>query len=215
MTADRCAMANKVGENGKPDGPRVTKKRNFEKVYVTKNNIGISMFGDGGFGGYTAERFIHVFINELDIEKHKTPFEVARQLKDYVKKLNPKTQTVFNVGGYDFTDPKKPVPKLWGIDIPNDTIDLINNNDILSGSMLIGEPEIVGDIMKHIGTFYKQYNVHDCIALAVFLTYSINKINYFSGRMENVSEEMDILRIYPDRHEWLDKSGKVLQYKGQ
>jgi hypothetical protein len=56
------------------------------------------------------------------------------------------------------------------------------------------------------------YNVEDCIELAVFLTYLINRIKYFSGQMENVSSEMDILRVYPDRHEWLDRSGKVLQY---
>jgi hypothetical protein len=90
---------------------------------------------------------------------------------------------------------------------------LINENDILSGSLFTGEPEIVGGIMKHVGTFYKMYNVEDCIELAVFLTYSINRIKYFSGQMENVSAEMDILRIYPDRHEWLDRSGKVLQYR--
>jgi hypothetical protein len=213
MTADRAVLAHQIGASGKPEGPKAAKKRNNEKLFVTRNNIGISVYGAGSIGGYTNERHLYEFVNSLDIEKYKTPFEVAQQLRDYIRKIDQKMEIVFNVGGYDCTDPKKPVPKLWGIDIPNNTIDLINENDILSGSQLIGETEIVGDIMKHVGTYYKLYNVEDCIALAVFLTYSINRIKYFSGGTENVSEEMDILRIYPDRHEWLDRSGKVLQYR--
>jgi hypothetical protein len=124
FTADRCMLAAKAGANGKPESPATAKKRNHEKLFVTKNNIGIASYGAASINGHTAERHMYEFINGLDIEKCKTPFDVAQQLRDYIRRFDPKMEAVFNVGGYDFTDPKKPVPKLWGIDIPNNTIDL-------------------------------------------------------------------------------------------
>jgi hypothetical protein len=208
MTGDRRALAYPA-VNGNPDLNTAPKKGVVQKVYATKNNIGISLFGQGSVNGYTIERYMYDFLSVLDVEKYKTPFEVAQQLKGYFRMLDSYLETIFHVGGYDETNGKT-VPKLWTVYIKENRVDLVNNNDILSGSMILGSNDFINDFLKQQGGWYKQLNVQDLVEFAVFLTDTARQIKHFSGQDENVSEEMDILIIYPDHHEWLDKAGRRL-----
>jgi hypothetical protein len=145
MTADRCATGKATLERdtGLREDFCVTVSTTLQKIFATKNNIGISVYGQGTINKTSMENCLCAFLEQLDVEKYRTPYEVATHLKDYFWRLDQNTMNVFHVAGYDMTE-KIPLPALYMVATKERIVSKINCDETYQGSTLAGMTGIAG-----------------------------------------------------------------------
>jgi len=202
MTADRYSVVRIFNPEKTHIQREISTGHIYQKLYVTKNNIGISCSGVAEINNVTIERYIYDFIWELDTEKYPTPYDVAKYLLKYFRELNPKLETDFHIGGYDFTDPKKPKPCLYYLVIDENTMNKVNKDNMYSGATFSSPSDFTEKIMHKVGSHYGKFTLRDAIEFAKFAAYATKDIMRFCGSNEAMSRELDMIVIRPDGVEW-------------
>jgi len=196
MAADRYAI-NRIFNPEKTNVMRfISTGHIHQKLYVTKHNMGIACCGDATVNNTSIERYIYDFIYEMDIEKLNTPYEVAKALLEYFKKLNPKLNTDFHVGGYDTTG-NKINPCIYNIIIDQNICSKVNQDQPFSGAIFNSPCEITGKIFDYVGKHYADMTLGDAVEFAKFVHRTTKDAMRFKGSNEAMSREMDILIIKP------------------
>jgi len=113
--------------------------------------------------------------------------------------------TVFHVGGYDMSDPKKPKPCIYYLGIRDNSINKGNQDLLYSGACFCSPDPFTGKIFDQVGKDFINFTLRDAIDFAKFVTYTTKEIMRFCGSNEAMSAESDILVIRPDGHEWVNK----------
>ena len=149
------------------------------------------------------ENCLCAFLEQLDVEKYRTPYEVANHLKDFFWQLDQNITNLFHVGGYDTTG-KLPLPALYMVATKERVVEKINCDETYQGSILAGMTGIAGDITKRIGSEFRNYNLRDAIEFAKFLTDTDRQLMRFMRRGQAISEEIDIFIIKPDGIQWIE-----------
>jgi len=143
---------------------------------------------------------VYDFLNNLDTEQYKTPSDVAHQLKAFLRQLSPKVNATFHIGGYD----KDKKPALYLFEAEHGIVSHQNVSNTYSCGIFAAPDPFIVEIFKRVGgNFYEKINLRSAIEFAKFVNDATAKIMRFSGAGESVSEEVDILVIYPDRSEWI------------
>jgi len=198
----------------------------IQKLFVTKNNIGITSGGtskDMTLVPTLAERVFEA-IRNIDIEKYRTPLDIARYLVEFTKYHDSTARYVFTVGGHDLTG-SKPKPVLYEADTlkpseaaskmtgaDRDGICLVNNGrrvaDIAINTL---HPKINSEIIFPNAGKIGNCNKQGAMDFALFAAGETRKfLRLHDGQViydkvldiNSVSREIDILAIYHDRHEW-------------
>jgi hypothetical protein len=207
MSADRNVVGNAAmlrTDGMTRDDFRVSISTTFQKIHVTKNNIGISCYGDATVNKkQRLDNCIYDFLDELDTEKYKTPYNVAQLLKDYFIKLDPDLETIFHVGGYDMTDERHPKPALYDVFIKQKICNKINCNEPYQGGSMCGS-DFLNKILSEVNNSYRYFNLRDAIDFAKFVNETCRQMMRFQLRGQAISKEIDILILRPGCHEWLE-----------
>jgi len=166
----------------------------YQKLYITKNNIGISCCGVvlNNF-----ERIMSDFLYEMD--ENLTPYQVATDLLNYLKWINPtKLDTIFHVCGYDMTNPKLPNPCLYLLLAICNHLEKINCDDPYKGAIINTPDPVIKNILDHVAAYYQDYTLRDAVEFAKFIHRTTKDLMMFQGSNEAMSREMDIAIIKPD-----------------
>jgi len=202
MSAARCVCVHAFNPLGKQT--TVALNHSAEKIHITQNNIGISSCGAGYIGGVTVEQRIYEFIYGLDMDKYKTPFDVAQHLRNYIRNIDPKVEADFMVGGYDMTNKERPIPALYQIDIRSNSLNKANENKLYEGAMFSSPSNFTHELFKRLKYVYTGTNIRQAIDFAKFVTETTRLMMRFSGEGESISKEIDLLIIRPFGHEWME-----------
>jgi len=188
--------------------PSASSYHNVQKQFVTRHNIGVTVGGAGMNSFLTGH--LPELIATIDVEKYRTPFDVTKYLVEQARNHDPtRNEIVFFVGGHDLAGLKpKPllyeartrcttkISKTW-----KDGITLVNNGqrigDIAAGAAYekFNSEIIAPNINKIINSNLK--------GVVDFILWAKNRARELHSDPEAISDEMDILAIYHDRHEWI------------
>ena len=170
-----------------------------------------------------AERVLEA-IRNIDIEKYRTPLDIARYLVEFTKYHDPTAFYIFLVGGHDLTgsmpqpvlyeartyEESEKASKLFGIG--RDGVCLVNNRSRIADIAINAlHPAVIQEIISPNAGKIANSNKQGAADFAVFAAGETRKFlkahegEIIHGEMINanaVSKEIDLLAIYHDRHEW-------------
>jgi hypothetical protein len=151
------------------------------------------------------ERYINNFLWALDIEKHKTPLEVAQALMDYFRGIDPAADIVFHVAGYVTNGKTHPAPYLYELSTNNNEIKLVNRQETVPSLAYACANKFPRAIFPFVGNKLNDFTMQEAVDFAIFITDVTRKVMELSGTGGGISKDIDILAIYPDHHEWVNK----------
>jgi len=235
MAADRAVTSTKFyrGEQSQVSFYKT------QKIFVTKHNIGITAAGSSGsskkryFDNTTLPIKIYEAISNIDIEKYKTPLDVAQYLISFTRSLDPDVHYVFLVGGFD-TAGYAPKPVLYeaytnygmmfelGSKYSTEKQKIRQVND---GSQIVDiaintlYPNINSEIIFPNADKINNFNRQKAIDFSMFaLAEARKQLNMhceewkekYNSRstVDSISKELDILVIYDDHCEWIEREVK-------
>jgi hypothetical protein len=173
-------------------------------LYVTPHNIGISWGNASHLRGVFATYYLGIFLANLDIEKHKTPLQIARSLTEYIRSIDPETDAQFHVAGYDLTDRLHPIPQLYKVTMKENKIELSNEDSMIPTLIYAGAVDYIQSFLPFMVDNFKNFSIQDVIDLSVFLIKTTQNLLRFQGIAEIVGGPIDVLVIRPNGSKWIN-----------
>jgi len=199
MEADNC-----LSQDLKNGARFMVKSSSFRKLYVMPHNIGISFGGDSHTKeGILLSRYITIFLDNLDCQTYKTPFQVANALLEHMRCIDSETALRFHVCGYDIADITRPIPQLLRVYTKENRVEAVNHglNPGLMYAAVNNLPELFLGIAQKS---YNNFSMQDAIDFARFMFKTVRKCMRFCFMGKAVSKNVDILAIYPHSHKWVN-----------
>jgi len=185
--------------------------RDIKKLYITKNNIGISYAGSKSKKG--TPDHINKYISNIEC---KTPLETAQFLRTYTLSIDTDVEIVFSVTGFVDEKPMlyKASTKLpdyytdeyiaeWKMTFVDRGILLISDQYSCDPLFDVGSayPKTATDLIGYHGLAkMKHFNKKDAIQYILWLA---GQCKNSCDNPDHISEEIDILLIYDDHYEWI------------
>ncbi|MEF3245426.1 MAG: hypothetical protein K6343_05565 [Caldisericaceae bacterium] len=189
---------------------------------ISKNNIGVSTFGETFLGGIPMDFYIQKFEEEI-LQIDDNVESVADKLLDFFKRSFPNTDTSFHIAGYT-KEGKSSVPYVYHINIKRNEKIRLNFNfetkKIVYGASWGGEGDILNEVLNPVylkdpfGN-YKQIPkapipwdampLQDAIDFAVFAIRTTIDTMRFQARPKTVGGPIDVLLITKEGGQFIRK----------
>lgn len=185
------------------------------KTFMCNKRIGISTCGTSSINGTPITGFIEDFISQK-VSEQSLVEDVAQGLVDYFTAFNPVPDTNFIVAGYNHTDLKQHIMRVY---ISSKT-PLINIDTSTAGVAWDGETEVFKRLIKSValknpdGSYtdlqfypigYNFFTLQDAINFAEFAVDVTIKTMAFQDCVKTVGGPIDILAIKPTGAFWIQR----------
>ncbi len=189
---------------------------------ISKNNIGVSAFGETFLGGIPMDFYIQKFEEEI-LQIDDTVEKVVDKLLMFFKESYPNADTSFHVAGYE-KEGKSSVPYVYHINIKrNEKIRLnfsYEMKKVVYGASWGGEGDILNEILNpvYLKDPFGNYNqipkspilwdampLQDAIDFAVYAIRTTIDTMRFQARPKTVGGPIDVLLITKDGGKFIRK----------
>lgn len=214
MAADsRLTLNTKVGEAPNEKLLSFDFSNSTNKLFCTKNGVGISTCGDAGIQGKPIAGFIDQFIiqnNNVHVG------DVARNLLIYFKALSPALNSTFHVVGYDIENKQR----IYRVLTLSGEVSEVNpafeqganwdgENDVLirlvQPCWLSGSDKRPSQELASFPIPWNFFSLQDAIDFAMFgMAATIGTLR-FQNRLKTVGGPVDVLTIRPEGSTWVQK----------
>ncbi len=192
----------------------VTQSDTIYKIYLTKDGVGISTFGQADINGTPISGFIEHFINSLPL--NRTVSQVANDILIYFRRIPSPPRVKFHVAGYENDANGIPQQHVYEIDVHNNSN---NRKNVIGqcGAGWGGENDIFTRLIKpvflrqqqgnrirylllpHFDIAYQYFTLQDAIDFTIYaIKVTIDTMKFFP-RPKTVGGPIDVLAIKPDR----------------
>ena len=194
------------------DGGYITDTRT--KLFVSKNNVGVSTCGDRSVNGYNIEPYIEQF---LESHSKSSVTEIANAITPFFLELQPDLDTIFHVCGFESDDNGNMVKRKYYVHTINSEVE---ENTFETGAIWNGTIDIMNMLIgqayykKDNGKFepYSEYeidwnhlNILEGVELIKFFIETTQKMMSFQNRRQSVGGKVEILLLRPNEHQWISK----------
>ncbi|RLD18391.1 MAG: hypothetical protein DRI33_04280 [Caldiserica bacterium] len=194
----------------------------YKTHLMSKQRVGISIFGESILGKITAESHLKTF-EEENLTEQDNAETISQKLLDFFKKKFPEANTSFHIAGYRKKD-KISVPYVYHCNIKRNELKRLNiaadQKTVLYGTSWGGEGDVIAEIlqpawMKTADGSLKQISkppiiwdampLQDAIDFAVFAVKTTIDTIRFQARPKTVGGPIDVLILTPEGTQWIKK----------
>ena len=187
------------------------------KTFLTPNDVGISTFGAAEISGVPIGGFVESFMNDNVVPGNLVVDQVAAQILQYFRTMNPIPDTHFIVAGYKQVGNSKE-QQVWAVAVSANTCTQVNIQGE-QGARWGGETDILSRLLQPVGTVnaagaleatlphhgvpWQFFTLQDAIDFAMFAIRSTIDAIRFQPRAKTVGGPIDVLVIKPTGSEWI------------
>ena len=194
----------------------------YKTHLLSKQQVGISIFGESILGKITAESHLKTF-EEENLTERDNAETISQKLLDFFKKKFPEANTSFHIAGYRKKD-KISVPYVYHCNIKRNELKRLNiaadQKTVLYGTSWGGEGDVIAEIlqpawMKIADGSLKQISkppiiwdampLQDAIDFAVFAVKTTIDTIRFQARPKTVGGPIDVLTLTYEGSQWIKK----------
>ncbi|BAL80676.1 hypothetical protein [Caldisericum exile] len=192
--------------------PIVSSDYVYKTFLLSKNNVGISTFGETFLGGIPMDFYIQKFEEEI-VQPHDTVEEITNKLLNFFRTSFPNADTSFHIAGY-VKEGKSSVPYVYHINIKRNEKLRVNYSTelrkVVYGASWGGEGDILNEILNPVfiknpnGNFFEvpkapilwdAMPLQDAIDFAVYAIQTTIDTMRFQARPKTVGGPIDVLLI--------------------
>jgi len=190
-----------------------------QKLFVTKNGVGISTVGDADIKGVPIAGFIEQFVNQIVGDNTWSPDRVADEIITYFNAQPVVPNTQFHISGYDHATNEQQV---FHAAINSKNKDKVNPKDQF-GVTWAGEGDVIGRILNpsaeidpqsgnkikavypNISIPFNFFTLQDAIDFSVYAVRTTIDTIRFQPRPKSVGGPIDVLVIKPNEVRWIKR----------
>ena len=193
----------------------VSQTDSVNKTFLTKEGIGISIFGAADINGVPISGFIESFIREELEGQSVDVSEAPAKIIDYFNKLAPGIDTHFHIAGYRSNE-----QQVWSAQVKSKKVTRLNATPH-PGASWGGDSDVIYRILQPLAVLdangnmvqklpaspipFQFFTLQDAIDFAHFAVNVTIDALRFQARPKSVGGPIDILVIKPDQSFWVNK----------
>ena len=179
-----------------------------QKIFLLKNGYGLSYSGTSssfiaGPDGLTRKIPLSVilqnYLGQIKPDKF-SPETLFKMVLEHIKSFcSEEDNTIFFLGGFH-----QGLPFVFTANTKDAEINFLLSENHTSGLSYAGASDTLSPLLNTPGFVYdyQSYNIPDMVHFSSFLIQTVSKLQHYQLRINNVSEESDILVITSDKSYW-------------